>query len=318
MSEEKKKNNHPVLKTAAAAAAVGTAAYTGFSYYIFRNAFDRQNTDWQMDPALLQKLNDNRRRNDEWFSGSCRRDVFIDSFDGLKLHATAINNHPESHHWVLFAHSYNSYGLQNLNYLYEADQNGFNVLAVDQRSHGMSGGRYSGMGWPEHYDLISWINWLVMQDPESEIALYGVELGAAAVMNAAGDYIPKNAVCAIEDSGYSGIEEELEEAIKAKCRMPGNPFVPGINLFVRQFLHFNLNDANTRRQLMQCSIPMLFIHGEKDDIVPCSMVYDSYYACASAKELYTVSDAGHNACWVNSTYFTTVFAFIKKYMHEGK
>ena len=39
-----------------------------------------------------------------------------------------------------------------------------------------------GMGWHDRLDIKEWICWLVRQYPDSEIVLYGVSMGAAAVM----------------------------------------------------------------------------------------------------------------------------------------
>ena len=40
-------------------------------------------------------------------------------------------------------------------------------------------------------------------------------------------------------------------------------------------------------------IPVLFIHGDKDDYVPMWMTIKNYEACAAQKELYIVQGAGH-------------------------
>ncbi len=38
---------------------------------------------------------------------------------------------------------------------------------------------------------------------------------------------------------------------------------------------------------------MLFIHGDADTFVPCSMVHELYNACHSEKKLVIVEGAGH-------------------------
>ena len=72
----------------------------------------------------------------------------------------------------------------------------------DERACGLSKGKYTGLGWTEHYDLINWINLLIHMHPEAEIVLYGISTGANAIMNASGDFMPKNVKCGIVDSGY--------------------------------------------------------------------------------------------------------------------
>lgn len=35
---------------------------------------------------------------------------------------------------------------------------GFNILSVDNRCHGKSEGKYLGMGYLDHFDILKWID----------------------------------------------------------------------------------------------------------------------------------------------------------------
>ena len=312
MSDNENKNNHLILKTAAGALAIGTASYFGFSYYVFRDHFD-------LDHAVIQNRipwtrSGNQARNDTWMSKSVRDEEYLDSYDGLHLHALRITNHPESHRWIIAVHGSHSCGIELGDYLYEFDQKGFNLLAIDQRGYGMSKGRYTGMGWPEHYDLISWINYLINVDPDAEIVLFGISFGATAVMYACGDYLPANVKCAVEDCGCSDVKNYIEQSISSEYKVPGAPFISGIDFFVKQNLHYSLNDVSVVRQVSQSRIPMMFIHGESDTVIPARMVYDCYYACNAPKELFTAPGAGHAMSHTNVNYFPAMFGFLEKHL----
>jgi uncharacterized protein len=58
---------------------------------------------------------------------------------------------------------------------------GFNVLAIDLRAHGESGGRFSTAGYYERHDVSEVIDQIKAQRPEQcrRIVLFGVSLGAA-------------------------------------------------------------------------------------------------------------------------------------------
>ncbi len=309
MSEEK--NKHTLLKVIGVTAAAGAAAYGGFGYLVFRNAFDLQHSAIYGN-TTKKMLTDSERR--EWFAHSVRDDEFLESYDGLKLHALRLTNHPEAHKWIILIPGVGSFSGDMMDYMYEADHRDCNVLAIDQRGCGMSSGKYTGLGWNEHYDLISWINYLLNIDPIAKIALVGQDAGAAAVMNAVGDYIPSNVLCAVEDSGFSGVKEMILHGIRSNCKMDGRPFIPTVDFYVRQMLHFSMNDVSTKRQLSQSAVPMMFIHGTEDNIVPCSMLFDNYYACSSEKELYTVEGAGFRETSLSPGYYDRVFDFILKYL----
>ena len=46
-------------------------------------------------------------------------------------------------------------------------------------------------------------------------------------------------------------------------------------------------------EVAKATIPILFIHGDADTFVPCSMVYELYDACQTEKKLVIVEGAGH-------------------------
>ncbi len=313
MAEEK--NKHTLLKVAGATAVAGAAAYAGAGYAVFRNAFDLEKSHIYGDENGIKRLTKETGEKSEWLAGCKRDDEFIDSYDGLKLHALRLTNH-EGHKWMVLLHGLGSYSGGMLDYMWEADQRGFNVLAIDARGCGMSEGRYTGLGWNEHYDLISWLNHLLNIDKSAKIALLGVNVGAVAVMNAAGDYLPTNVKCAIEDGGFSGIREEILHMVRKISNIDGKFLMPSVDFYVGQFLHFSMNDVSVRRQLRQSVTPMLFVHGTEDDIVPTSMLFDNYYSCASAKDLYTAEGKGFGETSEDPEYFNALFSFVGKYISD--
>lgn len=312
MAEKKKK--HTLLKAAGVTAITGAAVYAGSGYYIFRNVFDLQHSTLYTGKTGVKRIATGANEKNEWFAHSTRDDDFIDSYDGLKLHALRISNNPDSHKWMIIMHGIGSYCGGMLDQMYEADFRGFNVLAPDSRGCGMSEGQYTGLGWTEHYDLISWVNHLLSVDPQAQIALYGLNLGAAAVMNATGDYLPSAVKCAVEDGGFSTMKDEILYGIRKYCRIEGKIMIPSVDLYVKNILHFSINDADTIRQLRQSATPTLFVHGTDDDVVPASMVFDCYYACAAEKDLYTCEKAGFAETAEDPDYYKTIFGFIEKYI----
>lgn len=308
MPEEK--NKHTLLKIAGGLALTGAAAYSGFSYVIFRNAFDLENSTIYKQKHLVHTDEEKK----EWYAHSAKKDIYMNSYDGLKLHGCLIQNHEDSNTLCIFVHGAGCHYENMISYMYEADHRGFNVLAIDQRGHGSSEGKYTSLGWNEHYDLINWINYIIAQNRDVKIALCGVNIGAVTIMNALGDYIPNNVKCAVEDGGFSDVEEMINYTTRILTKVEAKPFMKGVDTLVRQILHFSLEDVSTKRQLKQCEVPVLFVHGSEDTTVPTSMVFDNYYACASEKELYIVEGKGYSETEEAKDYFSTIFAFIEKHM----
>ena len=308
-----KKKKHTFLKVVGTTAAAGTAAYASASYIVFRNAFEAASSKY-LTHYTESEFNDEEKT--AWYAHSDKEDEFIDSFDGLKIHGLRITNHPDSHKWAILLHGASSQSGNMQDAMWQFDHRGFNILAVDQRGYGMSEGKYSTLGWLEHYDLITWINHLVLEDEEAEIVLYGVNLGGAAVINAAGDYLPPQVKCAVEDGSWSGIREFILHVIRRDYNVEGGIIIPGVDIIAKNILHFSITDVDMRRQLKQASVPILFAHGELDETVPASMVFDCYYACASEKDLYIDHEAGFNEQLRSNDYWNAVFGFVTKYISE--
>ena len=76
----------------------------------------------------------------------------------------------------------------------------------------------------------------------------------------------------------------------------------------------DLEDGDTEEALRKCKVPVLFIHGEDDRLVPCEMSRRNYEACASEKMIFTVPEAGHTLSYMvdYEGYREAVSAFMKK------
>ncbi|MBQ6591853.1 MAG: alpha/beta hydrolase [Solobacterium sp.] len=286
------------------AALLGTSAYGAACGITFMRIFDVEKS-W-----FREKYGTAGKTDDEWLQKAEIKDVYTDSYDGLKLHAMVIEHHPESDRWLIPLHGYAADGRAIVRILKDADEQGYNLLVPDLRAHGFSEGRWTGFGWPEHYDLLGWIGWLCAQRPESRIALYGVSLGAAAVMNTVGERLPANVKCAVEDCGFVEIKEILASNLKAVMNFKVDFLMPGIDFFVKQILHFSMYDVSTRRQLRNAQVPVLFLHGTEDRLVHSGNAYDCYYACAGKRKLHIVQGAGHAAAWLDDECRQNVFAFL--------
>ena len=84
------------------------------------------------------------------------------------------------------------------------------------------------------------------------------------------------------------------------------------------FVGYGLDECNACREVAKASVPILFIHGEEDDFVPCGMVYELYDACQTEKKVVIVEGAGHvESCYRNpELYEAAIEEFIFPMMDE--
>ena len=132
----------------------------------------------------------------DWLKAAPQQNVYIRSRDGLNLRARLIEN-GENRRFAILCHGYRAHSASMAGYAKGFFERGWSVLLPDARAHGESEGRWIGMGWPERLDLLDWVAELNRRYAAPEIALMGVSMGGATVMNAAGEALPENVRCVI-------------------------------------------------------------------------------------------------------------------------
>ena len=243
-------------------------------------------------------------------------DEYITSQDNLKLHSYQVKNQTSSNKWVITVHGYTSEGINMSSYAKKYYYNGYNVLIPDLRSHGLSEGHYIGMGWDDRLDIISWINYILNEDPNAEIVLHGISMGAATVLMTSGEEIPSNVKAIIADCGYTSVWDEFAYQLDDLFSLPEFPILNVSSIVAKIRAGYFLGEASSIEQVKKSQTPILYIHGDQDDFVPYYMMEELYNATNSEKEMLTIKGAEHaKASEVDpETYWTTINNFINKYI----
>ena len=158
---------------------------------------------------------------------------------------------------------------------------GMNVLAVDQRAHGESGGKVITFGVRERLDCQSWAQYAFLRfGPETPIYLAGVSMGAATVLMASALELPHTVRGIIADSPYTEPEAIIRKVISKDAHLPAGALLPFLRFGARLFGRFDLRGASALEAVGRTEIPILLIHGEDDRFVPCDMSRELAAACA--------------------------------------
>ncbi|MCR4634090.1 MAG: alpha/beta hydrolase [Erysipelotrichaceae bacterium] len=250
----------------------------------------------------------------DWINSSNVLDVKVRSFDGLKLSAYNVHNH-ENGRYIILLHGIYSDKSDMYGRAMEFDKLGYNLLLVDQRGAGDSQGEYCTYGVKESQDLQIWINYLIQKYPDVKICLYGVSMGAAAVMMSTAYKLPENVVCMIEDCGYSSMKEEIAHIIRKdyKIYFP-YPILRMLEKKMNERFGMSFDDVSPKTCLEENEIPILFIHGEKDSFVPPQMATILYNHNKGIRKYYSVADAGHKEACIDPEYYNNLDRFISAYM----
>jgi len=245
----------------------------------------------------------------------------LQSEDGLHLTATHFSPEESSNKWVIVAHGY---GCNQTNSYYIAENYlmmGYHVLTPDLRASGESQGQFLTMGYKESADVTAWAGLIAMRYPEAHIVLHGVSMGAATVMLASDDEnLPAQVVACVEDSGYTSAFDLLAHQMKDSFGLPPFPAMNLLDWRCKEVAGFSLNQAVPVQAVKNSKVPMLFIHGLKDTLVPPAMAQELYDAAvAPRKEILFIEDAVHGAASQTGQeqYFKTIRDFVKPYMTKG-
>lgn len=240
--------------------------------------------------------------------------VTIRSRDGIELSARFYDFGGEGR-LAIFFHGYRSSAIRDGNGIVRiCADNGYDLLVVDQRAHGQSGGRTITFGIRERFDCLDWIDYSTERfGKEVKIVLMGISMGAATVMMAAGEGLPDNVRCIIEDCGYSSPRDILSSVIK-RMKLPVGPVYWLLKLSALIFGGFDPDSCSAAEALKKCRLPVLLIHGEDDRLVPCSMSRVCREACGDDAVLLKVPKAGHGMSFYhdNEGYLAAVTAFLRK------
>ncbi|MDF2943932.1 MAG: hypothetical protein K0S01_2790 [Herbinix sp.] len=191
---------------------------------------------------------------------------------------------------------------------------GFTVLIYDHRNHGLSGKAHTSMGYYEKYDLKKIIDWCYEQyGAACKIVTHGESMGAATVLLHLG--IDNRVNCAIADCAYSDLKQLLRHQLKTYYHLPCF-LIPLESCITFLRAGFWYKSVSPIKIISQTDIPILFIHGKIDNLVPAQMSKQMYESKNKNKAIYLVAGAKHaeSYCVNKSGYEKIVERFLNTYL----
>jgi len=255
-----------------------------------------------------------------WIKTAPHQDHTILGRRGRWIHA---EEYPggDSRIWVIACHGYSVSVESNAAMIRLFVEQGWNVLAPHLTGHGISEDKSASMGWHDRIDLCDWIDRILKKDRQAQIVLYGVSMGASAVMMATGEPLPRQVKCCVADCGYTSVYDEFKTQLKQWLRLPAFPFLYAGDLVTRLHAGYSFRQASAVNQLKRSQTPTLFLHGEEDTFVPFAMQEICYRACAcEEKEKLSFPGAGHAESGLvdPEKYKRVVLGFIRRFLEPNE
>lgn len=290
------------------------------SYITYRIAFyspDKKQNDIYALPqgAAYSNIKDTMRGMVSSFNEISYERISIRSFDGLTLSARYYHVADSAPLGICF-HGYRSTSVRDFcggaKLLFE---HGCNVIVIDQRAHGSSGGHTICFGIKERYDCLSWIEYAVQRfGKDVRIMLYGISMGGATVLMSTSLPLPKNVVSVLADCPYSSPADIIKKVMRDDMHMPVRLLYPFVYLGARLFGHFKLDEVTAAECVKNAHLPITVIHGDTDSFVPCEMSEQIYNAnkVLVSRHLFPGADHGMSYMTDIERYKKIVDEFIKK------
>jgi uncharacterized protein len=269
----------------------------------------------QRERQLLART---RRAGAAWMHETNHAQWSIRSQDGTELVGYYFPSPIESRNCALLVHGHNA-SAENMGLIAaQYHERQFNVLLIDSRGHGQSGGCYSGLGWLEGQDCTLWIDRIVELGENTAVVLHGISMGANTLLNAAGEGLPSEVRAVIADSPFTSVRAIMTYRLH-KHHIPAAPILISAALLNLTGERHQIFGADTRKQVARSRVPILFIHSQADRQNPPRMSRQLYDRAAEFSELWITGNAPHGMLFATEedAYTARVFDFIQRAMALG-
>ena len=236
----------------------------------------------------------------------------VSSYDGYILHATYVPAPEPGKRFVIISHGYTCNSMSSLKYLHLFRKLGYNCVIYDNRSHGDNRRGICTMGKRESLDLLALIRYVYHRfGNDIYLGLHGESMGAALQIMALHGK-PKIQFI-VNDCGFARLMDVITHNIGTTLHLPRWLCYPA-SMASLCYFGFSYTELNPIDDLKENRVPICFIHGAKDDFIPCSHSQQMYEATKGYRELHLFPEAAH-AQSIDSDearYMQVVRDFLKK------
>ena len=231
------------------------------------------------------------------------QDVFFKAPDGLQLHGWYIAAPDKAIGTILFLHGNAQNISTHINSVYWLAERGFNLFLLDYRGYGTSEGKATLAGI--HNDAEGALQYLAEKNNAdlNALVVLGQSLGGAVAITTVAQTRYRNRIKALVVEGaFSSYPQIAQEKLADVWLMWPFQLLP--------FLTISgvYDPINVIQNISP--IPILFIHGEADPIIPPAHTYRLYQAARRPKELWIVPRGGHIEAFTKTTYRDRLVSYL--------
>ena len=166
---------------------------------------------------------------------------------------------------------------------------GYNVMLVDFRGHGNSGGYITTIGYRESEEVKLAYDWL-QKKGEKRIILFGTSMGAVAIIKAMSEN-EMNISGTVLEMPFGSLHQHMKARAKT-LGFPKQPFGAFVTLWTGIRRGFNGFKLNTYQNAEKINCPVLFQWGNNDHLVPKTEAENIYQHISSKQKKFVEYENG--------------------------
>lgn len=227
-----------------------------------------------------------------WYDTIKKQDYTVKSYDGYVLHVQKLFNSQPSDRYILISHGYTDNHIGSLKYSRMYLDLGFNVILYDLRGHGENEPTFCTYSIRERRDLEALIRDSRARYPEAKLfGIHGESLGSATSIAVLEYKPPIDFVVA--DCGFSEITTVMQGGLRG-MHLPAW-LVHWASVCAKVRFGYYYHQMRPIDSLADNRIPILFIHGDKDDFIIPAHSQKMQQATKGYSELHLIPGATHAA-----------------------
>lgn len=190
---------------------------------------------------------------------------------------------------------------------------GFSALIYDERYFGESGGDCCTLGQEESLDLAAILAWVRRRfGGDCLIALHGESMGAATALLSL-RYTSADLIVA--DCPFADSELLFRQWLRKYLPIPPALILPYFEFVARTRFGYHVRETNPIAAVREANVPICFMHGEADTLIPCSHSEELFRSCRDGRSeihLFEGADHAQSITSDRARYETLVLEFLKK------
>ncbi|MDO8803773.1 MAG: alpha/beta hydrolase [Elusimicrobiota bacterium] len=224
--------------------------------------------------------------------------VEFSTADGVRLKGWYIPAAGEgSGRTIIFCHGWGSNRGEMLRDTWFLGELGFNLFYFDFRASGESKGSVSSVGYLETRDFDAAYEFLKANRPHAAeaVGVFGASMGGSVAVYAAAKY--PELVCLLTENTFLSYNKVVANWSWRRLKMPYFPLVALTMFFVRRKLKADPEPYSPLYNVGKIKLPVLFVNGDHDDLVPLSDAEALFGLCRSEKkQMWVIAGASHSKC----------------------